>query len=331
MLNIKDILLLSLYYRLTFILKKKHLLYWSLISILFLFSYICIVALARAKHFWLSELYFTFLCCGIPTFELYYIKYYAKLTKNLVPMFRTKDFDFISWAHKNALIIFSIKKIPMWITSLSINLLGTFSIVKSGLPFESTIANISLLVGMEIVFFFCGQAAYYLATTMLYTYKLARLQLNISFGDNYQYIISKLSKYLYFHSIFVLISYIGLFFAVRFSPFINSVFMTPWLIILALTPIVFFMWSIYQIHTLMKRIKYVHCNVISKEVKRLFLEYQRNSTTENIDRFYKGWEILKDVHQIQEWPISLQTFVTFVLTVIVATAQIIVAISNIIK
>jgi hypothetical protein len=127
---------------------------------------------------------------------------------------------------------------------------------------------------------------------------------------------------------FVLIEYGGLFFAVRFGPYGNSILMMPWLIGLAITPIITFVWGIFQIHFLQQEIKLKHIESITSEIQRLFEKFISNPTSNNIVRLSKAVEIQRSVEQSKEWSISLQVIITLIITAAAAVSQILIAISS---
>jgi len=104
--------------------------------------------------------------------------------------------------------------------------------------------------------------------------------------------------------------------------------MMPWLIGLAVTPIIIFVWGIFQIHFLQQEIKMKHIESITSEIQRLFEEFISNPTLNNVDRLSKAVEIQRSVEHSKEWSISLQVIITLIITAAAAVSQILIAISS---
>ena len=322
----------SIYWHLTLFLKSKYVLYWLLVATVVLSLSEIVLRVFGEPHFMWTEIFFAyFIISAIPVGNLIAANIFIELTDTLSPMFKLEEGSFSSWITQEGRKVFDVRYFPMWATSLSINVLGTLTLVVAGLPFKSEIANIFALIAIQPIFFFCGQAAYFLVAMMIFQYRVAKLPLSIPFFEYCHRAIYELSSYSYSLALFVLIQYVGLFFAIHFGPYGNSVFMIPWLISLAVTPIISFSWGVYQIHILQREIKLKHIESITSEVQKLFEEFISNPTLNNIDRLSKTIEIQRNVEQIKEWPLSLQTIITLILATVAAISQILIAISSLLK
>jgi len=327
--NLEDIVSRNIYWHLTLFLKSKYIVYWLLVGTVVILIYEIVLYFFGEPRFIWTEIFFAYFIIGvIPAVNLFSVNVFIKLMDALSPMLKLEVGSFPSWIVQEGRKLFDVRYFSMWATSLSINILGSLTLMAAGLPFKSEFVNIITLIAIQPIFFICGQGAYFLAATMIFQYRLVRLSLSIPFLEYCNRAIYKLSSSSYSLAFFVLIEYGGLFFAVRFGPYGNSIFMMPWLIGLAVTPIITFVWGIFQIHFLQQEIKMKHIESITSEIQRLFEEFISNPTLNNIDRLSKAVEIQRSVEQSKEWPISLQVIITLIITAAAAVSQILIAISS---
>jgi len=327
--SLEDIVSRNLYWHLTLFLKSKYIVYWLMLgTVVILIGEIVLHFFGEPRFIW-TEIFFAYFIIGaIPAVNLFSVNVFIKLIDALSPMFKLEVESFPSWIIHEGRKLFDVRYLPMWATSLSINFLGSLTLVTAGLPFKSELVNIITLIAIQPIFFICGQGAYFLAAIMIFQYRLVRLSLSIPFLEYCNRAIYKLSSSSYSLAFFALIEYGGLFFAVRFGPYGDSNLMMPWLIGLAVTPIITFVWSIFQIHFLQQEIKLKHMESITSEIQRLFDEFISNPNLNNIDRLSKAVEIQRSVEQNKEWPISLQVVITLIITAAAAVSQILIAISS---
>lgn len=327
--SLEDIVSRNLYWHLTLFLKSKYIIYWLMLGTVVILIGEIVLYFFGEPRFICTEIFFAYFIIGaIPAVNLFSVNVFIKLIDALSHMFKLEVESFPSWIIQEGRKLFDVRYLPMWATSLSINFLGSLTLIAAGLPFKSELVNIITLIAIQPIFFICGQGAYFLAATMIFQYRLVRLSLSIPFLEYCNRAIYKLSSSSYSLAFFALIEYGGLFFAVRFGPYGDSDLMMPWLIGLAVTPIITFVWSIFQIHFLQQEIKLKHMESITSEIQRLFDEFISNPNLNNIDRLSKAVEIQRSVEQNKEWPISLQVVITLIITAAAAVSQILIAISS---
>ena len=316
-------LLQSVYWYLTPFSERNYIKYWLFVGTVSLFLFkITLYAFGESISLWTLIFFSYFVICGGPMATLFASNVFLKLVNNLFIIFKSEDNFLSDWVTQEIRKIFNVRYFPMWFFALSINIIATITLLMAGLPFKSVSANILSLIFIQPFFFICGHSAYILMEVGLFHYRLARLPLSVPFPDYCHRIVYDLINFSYSLSFFVLVEYLGLFFAVRLSPYRDSNFMTPWLIILALTPIVFFSWNVFQIHILQREIKLQHIGSITSEVRKLFGEFTVNPTLENTDRLFKAIEIQQRIEQAKEWPTPPQIIITLIFTAIAATNQI---------
>jgi len=96
--------------------------------------------------------------------------------------------------------------------------------------------------------------------------RLVNSSLAINFPDRGNRMVTLLSSYVYFFAACGLLEYLGLFVAVKLGPTRDSNLMAPWLVGLAVTPIIIFEWVIYHIHILQREIKLKNLEIVYSQI-----------------------------------------------------------------
>jgi len=319
----------NLFWKLTFILKEKYFLYWFIIGTINLILYEFFLTVYNEKHFIWTELFFSyFIFTGIPVLMIYGNHLLIKFREYISKEFTLKDGNLSSWISIEIRKIFDSRNYFSWSTALLVNLIGTITILVEGLPFDSIVTNILSIVAIQPVFFMCGWAAYFVASIMLFQYRLVRLKFSILFLEYYPRVISILSRLVYLFTLLVLIEYLGLFFAINYGPWGISLYMLPWLFGLAITPLLSFIWGIFQIHKLQLEIKLQHVDIITSEAQKMLSDYRTDQNLNTIGTLNNTIDIFFKIKQVKDWPISLQAIITFILAIAAAVGQILIVVSN---
>jgi len=193
-----------------------------------------------------------FIVTGLTVGVLYVADAFDSLPAHLSTYF---DNDLTDWAKHEGFRIFDRSYWPMWIVSIWVNVLGTITLILFTKPFRSTLRDVLMIASIQPVFFLCGYTCVFLTMLGVAGRKLIMFPLSIPFPDRGHRLVGTLSSYVYFFAIGGLIEYLGLFVAVSLGPTRQSNLMSPWLVGLAVTPIIIFGWGIYHVHILQKEIK----------------------------------------------------------------------------
>jgi len=123
-----------------------------------------------------------------------------------------------------------------------------------------------MILSIQPVFFLCGYTFLFLMKLGLAGRRLVNSSLAINFPDRGNRMVTLLSSYVYFFAACGLLEYLGLFVAVKLGPTRDSNLMAPWLVGLAVTPIIIFEWVIYHIHILQREIKLKNLEIVYSQI-----------------------------------------------------------------
>jgi len=311
-----------LYRHLTLFLRKRYLLFWFLAGgVSFALTEATFSLLGETHVLW-TQLFFSFLIlAALPAGYIFLAMNFPKLEEILSPISSLQDEDLVGWLYKESRCLFNDKSPLAWGPALLVTALGTLTLLRAGLQFESSLTNLLVVIGMQAAFLMCGHSAGVFVRILLFEYRIARLPLSVPlFGSCYQQ-ISVLTRYIYCMSLAGLIEYVGLFFAVRLTPFVNPHPTLPWLAILAVTPILMLIFGVFQIHTLQRRIKLHHLENLNT-LARDILKVKPPNYIDNLDKTIRLVELRQHFEADREWPLSLQTIVTLILSTAAVVSQV---------
>ena len=138
-------------------------------------------------------------------------------------------------------------------------------------------------------------------------------------------VISTLQNYYLIHAFFIIFYYICLIIAVWQGPYGFNHSMLFWLGCIAFYPLIVFSFSFYQIHLLMKNIKQSYLEIINSEVQDVFNKVLNGHNLTDTYHLEKIMNVQYKIHTLAEWPISLNSTLTFLTTLATAIAQILIA------
>jgi hypothetical protein len=315
----------TIFWPMTF-LKRRFALCWFLIGTLFLLMRVCLLLAYRAEiHIW-TELFFAyFIVTGLTAGILYVAQIFDSLPSRLSVYFA---YDLSAWARNEAITIFDRRYWPLPVGALWVNVLGTITLILFTRPVRSPLRDAVMILSIQPVFFLCGYTFLFLTKLGLAGRKLVKSSLAINFPDRGNRLVTLLSGYVYFFAGCGLLEYLGLFVAVKLGPTRDSNLMAPWLIGLAVTPIIIFAWGIYHIHILQREIKLKNLETVHSQVRKIFQEVELNSSKDGVEKLAKMIEVQDRFEGAKEWPIALGTVLTLILALTAAVGQILASLNN---
>lgn len=319
----------TIFWPLTFGLKRHYILYWILIGTLFLVLRISLLATYKSPIHYFTEIFFAYFIVSALIASVLYIGDVFDTIPNRFSKYFGHDLS--KWAEHEGFKIFDRRYWPMWIMSSWVNVLGTITLVALSSPFRSAVRDFLFIASVQLVFFLCGYTFYFLIVLGVAGRRLVKLPLSTPLLERGHRLVGTLSGYVYVLAFGGLAEYLGLLIAVRLGPTRHSPLMTPWLIGLSVTPIIIFAWGIYHVHVLQREIKIRNLELLNLEVQNVLNELKDNRTKETVEKLAKMVDIQERLEGIKEWPLALGSVLTLILALAAAISQILTSLSNFFK
>jgi hypothetical protein len=231
----------TLFWPITFI-KRRIALCWILIGSFFLLIRLSLLKAYGAEVHIFTELFFAyFIVTGLPLGVLYVAKTFDGLPSCLSTYFAD---DLATWTTREGATIFDRGYWVLPLGALWVNVLGTITLILFTQHVRSPLRDALMILSIQPVFFLCGYSFLFLTKLGLAGRRLVKSSLTINFPDRGDRMVTLLSGYVYFFAVGGLLEYLGLVVAVKLGPTRDSNLMAPWLIGLAVTPIIIFGWGI---------------------------------------------------------------------------------------
>jgi hypothetical protein len=131
----------------------------------------------------------------------------------------------------------------------------------------------------------------------------------------------KLIQGFYFRTAWlVLFCYFYIIIIVRSTSWNFSGLVIFWLSFLGFCPLGLFLWSYFQLHILMVRIKQSFITICSSKIQIVMKELDDNLTTDILDKVTKLMETQSMVEKLPEWPVNINSSITFIGTLVLPLA-----------
>jgi hypothetical protein len=119
--------------------------------------------------------------------------------------------------------------------------------------------------------------------------------------------------------------------AIMLAGYRLDVWIVTWITVNAFFPLALFLWSFFQVHFLIRRMKIANINAVNQQVQDTFACLQNQPSKEQAALLDQMMEIQKKVEQTDEWPISKEEITTLLVTLLVPFIQIIALIVGIVN
>lgn len=311
--------------------KIPYWLYWTIIGVCgFLTSEILLFYFEENLYFY-SMITVSFALAIVPIYNIWISYKFRELINEVEKSLWDKKIskNKASLYDINIIEIFSLKSPPSKLVTILVVIFGVLTILYLGLPFTSPAINIIGFTAFLLILWFCGQTLYITFALYFSLSKIVSHPVNIPFMFIPNPTISKLQGFYSTMSLAITFLYSLLVTAIWNGPYGLHPILLIWLTLLASYSVVMFIWSFFQIHNLLQKIKYAHVEVINNQIQKTLNAINKNNLLSNIEHLERLIKIQKDVQQINEYPLALSSGITFVITILAAIAQIIVSIRQI--
>jgi len=268
-------------------------------------------AFGEHGFFWTRFIITYVVLAGVPTFTVMMSRSFKGVIQDLQSLIELPEENVDRWILDKLRVIFSfdtpLAKCIVILTLVFANLIAFIV----GFPFSSNTFNILNFVILQPLLIIAGQSAYIVIASLRLLYQIVRYPLKSSFYKPGRLSTASLSNTFSLTAMVALAFYLLHALAIWFTPFRLNVWIITWGIVTAFFPLALFLWSFFQVHLLIRRIKIANIDAVNQQVQVTFSRLQSQPTKEQAELLNQMMEIQNKVEQTGEWPISKEEITTY--------------------
>jgi hypothetical protein len=134
---------------------------------------------------------------------------------------------------------------------------------------------------------------------------------------------AKLSNALLFLALMAILFYSIHAYAFWMTSLRQNAWIIAWLIVTGFLPLLLFIWSYYEIHVLLQRIKFLNVEEINSQIQLALQRVKAEQSKEQVEVLNGLIEVQSTVEKSQEWSISQAEVMTFLVALIIPLTQVI--------
>jgi len=190
----------------------------------------------------------------------------------------------------------------------------TATVLWLGVPYHSTIPNVVFILSLQ-PFLITGAHKVYGVWELLKTLKeIVNCPLKTPFYLSRHPAVMLLANFYSRASVYALIIVFLLALCVWFNPYGLTPALIGWWLFTSTLPVMLFIWSFIQLHTLMQRIKQENVKIINNQIQDSLQALQDKPTKDGAERLAIFMSIQNMAEKMSEWPFSYQGITTFLAT-----------------
>ncbi len=297
-------------------------LYFPALSLIVLIVVEIIFSLISHKNSLISEIVVAIELAILPTFYIWMSKRFQLAALEISPILWNNDKDFQEWLHARIKRIFTLDSFGAKFLVTTMAGGAILTTIAIGLPYKETLPNLFILIGLTAFALVGCQGAYILTDSGITLNEIVRrpIQKTPFFLLPPPAISSLQNLYL---SIILTAAFTYTIFSVAAwqSPFGLTSGVIAWLWIGGAFPLGFFFWSSFQFYILIKRIKTEQVKQINEKIQLILNSVEGQISKEQADTIERLMSIQSQVQNLRELPFSLESFFTFLITLILPIVQ----------
>jgi hypothetical protein len=298
--------------------------YWIAVgAVLFAIEQVLIRALGESGFFWVRLLVAYGGLCGIVITLIYMSRSFRAMMSELASVIEPPVADYGLWVEHKTQEIFSFTHWAARLMSALFVVGVTSTILLAVLPFRSSALNAVWIIGWQPFLIVSGHAAYSIIAGLDFLTQIVRYPVKVPFYRPNHPAIQSLSAFYSRAALVVLVFYIGLIAAVWTNPYGFTAPAVAWILVTGFLPLSLFLWSFFQIHGLLRRIKQINLDTVNQQVQVTLTLLQTTPSKENAEALAQIMDIQKKVEQEPEWPFTLEEIFTLIATAVAPISQIV--------
>ncbi len=217
--------------------------------------------------------------------------------------------------------------------SISIILVGAIlvliTIINLGMPLENIWANVIILFEVMLLIIPAFHGFSIFIKLIPFFGNIQKLNIEIPFFHLPNKYINRIENYWWLMTFLITAFYFIFALFVTNSPYWFRIELFLWLSLIGIIPLSLFIWSLFQIHLIIKEVKYNHLGIINSLIQDSLKCAQKDQNKDNIEKLDKLIEVQKKVSDIREWNLSIESFLTFSVALLTLISQVILLLNNI--
>jgi hypothetical protein len=261
---------------------------------------------------------------GLPIAIIKFRNQFPQAFQNLKDVINISE-DFSLWIEKTTRLIFSLSNKSIIFTFLITDIIIIAVVLSLNLPYSQSEIILGILYLQPLVVI-GGHAVHIAIRLVMFLYSVSHAELCVPF--NMPSNLSIQSAYRYYSQISIVgfLIYGSHYLTPIVSGYALTVPIMIWMTFIGFFPFLLFTFSIFQIHVLMNRIKDFHIEQVNIEIQKVFEGLQEKISHSDAETLEVLMKIQKNLESSRVWPISVEGFLTLIITMLAPFIQLIVAI-----
>lgn len=298
-------------------------LYWPAVGVLIFILGGLLTWVVAEKSFFCNRVFFSGAFGTLPCVNIWLFHSFKKTMQELSPFFFDNNTDFERWYKCKEKYIFTLNSWQAKFIIGCVLITGLITIILSGIPFNSSICKIVGLILFTIFLILCGNTFYISISLLSILGEIVKIPAKIPFFMIQHPVIYELQNFYLIQALVIFFYYICLVIAIWQGPYGFNNTMLIWSTGLAIYQFAMFSWIFYQLHYILKKIKYSHITIINSELQSALEKIkQKDYTFKDIEKLEKIMDVQNKIHTLGEWPRSYSGVLTFFTTLATAVTQI---------
>jgi hypothetical protein len=296
------------------------LLFWPLIGFLIFWLGEILIRVFQQEYLFWNRFFFTINFSLLP---LVFIKSIKDLRLALYPLsnilwISTDEFE--KWVSikidsligYNSLLNKGIKIVSIIFAIVTITILG--------LPFQNLYLNIFSLAFLFVFTLINAQGAYMAIKGIQFSIELLEREIHVPFFVETKSKVIKLQNLFSFGTLAITIGLIFFTLGIWKSPYGITHELQIWLAVGTLFPPIFLIVTFDKVHKLMQKMKYKNLDLVNDELQNFYIKSLKNPK-KNIEKLSFFMDIQEKISNGREWPFDLAGVVSLILSLLLATVQ----------
>jgi hypothetical protein len=290
--------------------------------LIFLIAEALLRAFAITRYFW-SQLLVSAEIAVLPTVYIWGCRSFQTVTKPLLPVLWKDKAESERWLAARSERMFTLRTSGARLVVAIMTISSVATTIAIGLPYHSFLSNALLVIGLLTLAIMGSQGAYIILGAIVTLGEIVRRPIyKVPFFLLPHPAITGLYNFYLAIATAAALTY-GMFaLAAWQSPYGLSSGVLTWLYIAGFFPLSMFIWSFFQFRILVRKVKLEQIGQINQYIQTVLERFQTNVSKEDVEALDQMMEVQKKVQDLREWPFSLGSMLTLLVTLVLPIAQI---------
>ncbi|TLX73732.1 hypothetical protein E9993_14840 [Labilibacter sediminis] len=220
------------------------------------------------------------------------------------------------WLSKTIRNTFS-KIVLTSISGIITSILGTFSLIKLDIPFQSLSLKLISIFVLVPLFFFCGATFYNFLLILIFPQRLSKLPIKVPLYQDAIVGITALKPFIYKFSLICLGLFVLLYSAILTSPYSLNPTMYIWLSFFGVCCTLTFPLSVLGLHKSMKQAKKELLRKLAPQLEAILKKCLNEPSDVNLNHLMNMFSFRDELNKLPEWPIDFKTILSLASTAVI--------------